>query len=287
MRVSLDQISFNEPEGYEDATNYTFSDAAKRELLTVTIGARPPEATDLQALLTLRRENLEISAASKINIEGESNAQVDGMPGRMLSFTFADRGVEFRERWAVAFPGADTYLQISYLAPTGDQKAQGRFEHILRSLGPAMPEPVVNPDPPGYVRRWAQQLTLDVPDTLAPPGTIQFVSPDGGVNLGFHYFDTKIPAARRRLLEHKTLETQESQASDDREVEMIEARAGSIQYVSYTLKSPYEPELSAVRRASLTIGNAQVQAFVRGPATAATQLDQVFRQWINTFELLH
>ena len=124
MRISVNRFSFEAPQGFEDITNYTFKDRKRQELLTVTFGARPPEARDLHSLLATRRDNLEMVPAP-VKVEGEQDTRVDGLPGRMLWFTFEDAGVSYRERWAVALPHA-RHLSADFLCgPGGRRKSRG------------------------------------------------------------------------------------------------------------------------------------------------------------------
>lgn len=284
MRINFEGFSFDSPAGFEDSSNYTFKDSSRRELLTVSFGARPAEATDLPALLALRRDNLDIVVPGKVTLEAEAGARVDGMAARTLSFTFEADGVLYRERWAVALPTPEIYLQISYVARAADSNAQQRFEHILRSVVPARRTPTIA-TPSAYVRRWAKRMTLDVPKTLSPPRTIQFASLTGHAVLGFQYFDAADAIARQRFLES---EGRENANGKDRKAESVDTKLGPVEIVSYMLTVPgNEDPPSAVRKAAFTIGAIQIEAFTRGPAAEASQMDGLFRQWIGTFETVH
>lgn len=280
MRIHLERFSFDSPAGFEDSTNYTFKDSAKRELLTVSFGTRPPEADDLFSLLAIRRDNAEMVLAGKIHMEAEAEARIDGIAARMLSFTFEDSGIVYRERMAVSLPMPETYLQISYIAPTSVAKAQGRFEHILHSVVPAKRSPT-NTTPTDYIRRWAKQMTLDVPRTLSAPRSIQFSSTTDHSTLGFQYFDAVNAAARPSFLER---EYAEASTGLDRKSESISTSLGPMDMTSYTLKTPgNEDAPTMVRKVTFTVGGVEVRAYGRGPVPSTVQLDNVFKQWINSF----
>ena len=87
MRIEMESFGFEIPPGFEDITSYTFKDRADREQLTITFGTRPPEATDLRRLMSLRRRNLDVVMPGVAKIETEASMRVDGLPGRMLTFS--------------------------------------------------------------------------------------------------------------------------------------------------------------------------------------------------------
>lgn len=175
MRIELEQFSFEVPSGFEDATNYTFRAIQGRDRLTISFGALSVPNGGLKALMASRRENIAV-LPGPANIEGESDARVDGIPARMLAYIFEDGGKRYRDRWVVAIPAPDLYLQISYLTYADDLAADDRFKHIRASVVPARkPRP---PAPDGYVRRWAKRMSLDVPTSLAPIASYVFVAKD-------------------------------------------------------------------------------------------------------------
>jgi hypothetical protein len=129
--------------------------------------------------MALRRANLDIVIPGATTIEAESDIRVDGLPGRMLTFTFKDDDASFRGRWAVALPAPEMYLQISYVIPASDAKAGQRFSHICESVVPARKTPAHDAlaglaqgtavDVTLAARRWLTQRYLLAPgDGLIP-----------------------------------------------------------------------------------------------------------------------
>jgi hypothetical protein len=282
MRIEMNRFSFEIPYGFEDTTNYTFKDQKDRELLTVSFSPRPEEATDLRTLMKLRRGNLDLVVPGAAKIEGESNTRVDSMPGRMLVFTFAENGVTFRERWAVAFPTADMYLQISYTAPARDARSGQRFNHILLSVVPAQRTPVTA-TPEGYARYWAKRMTLDVPASLSPPRVYQFVAgEDSQIRLNVKYYDAQsgpapVPNADQEMAQDAAVGAIGNQQSGP-----LTTAHGSGLVTMYSVKPPRDAEIG-VRTGELMLNNGvKVQASIRGPFTAAPRLDQILAGFIQS-----
>ncbi len=284
MRISLDKFSFDAPPGFEDVTSYTFKDQRKRGLLTVTFGARPVEAHDLHSLLAIRRANLEMALAGDAKIEAESDVRVDGLPGRMLSFQFEDAGEKYRDRWAVALPGPDTYLQISYVALADDEEASHRFQHILASVVPARKQPPTT-SPPGFVRRWAKRMSLDVPAVLAPPRTYQFVSKNG-TTLTLRAYSSAPTMQAPTEMEERAEDA--AGGTELGETERLQFRGPNAEglVVTYPLTShdPARPEREVVRRAYLSLsGGISVHIAARAPLESA-EMEPAFQRLIKSIQ---
>lgn len=283
MRISLDRFSFETPQGFEDNTNYTFKDPKRQELLTVTFGARPPEARDLPSLLAIRRANLE-ALPNPVKVEGESDTRVDGLPGRMLSFQFEEAGASYRERWAVALPAPDTYLQISYAAPANDEKAAQRFQHMLSSVVPARKEPTAS-SPAGYVRRWAKRMSLDVPAVLAPPRNYQFAAKDRATLVLSAYSNDPAMRAPTEIEERAQDSARGAELGETERSPFYSPHAeGLILTYSLTSHDPGLPEREEVRRAHLTLSDGTiVHVAARGPMGSA-EMETAFLRLIESVE---
>ena len=66
------------------------------------------------------------------------------------------------------------YLEISYSSP---QPNSDTFDHIVASVSPAGASARLIA-PPGWVRRYAGLVDLNLPSTLYPPDTYSFISSD-------------------------------------------------------------------------------------------------------------
>jgi hypothetical protein len=282
MRIELDRFGFDVPSGFEDVTSYTFKDTGEQQVLTVSFGARPPEATNLARLMALRRGNLDIVMPGAAKIEGESNIRVDGLPGRMLAFTFQDRGTQFRERWAVALPTPDLYLQLSYVAPAHDNKAADRFSHICASVVAA--RKAAPPDSPsGYVRRWAERMTLDVPAVLLPPLTYQFTARENSeIRMLLQYEDPRRPGGSMPSLAQDLAYDATQGAIGDREVHSLTGEYGTGSLTSYSI-TPQGAPASSASVADLVLNNGlHVRISIHGPAASAARLQASITSMVQT-----
>lgn len=283
MRISVDRFSFEAPQGFEDITNYTFKDRKRQELLTVTFGARPPEARDLHSLLATRRDNLEMVPAP-VKVEGEQDTKVDGLPGRMLWFTFEDAGVSYRERWAVALPMPDTYLQISYAALADDEKAAERFAHILSSVVPARKEPPPS-SPPDFVRRWAERMSLDVPAALAPPPTYQFTAKDGATLVLSAYSNDPANRPPSEAAEKAQDSARGAELGETQQTYFRGATAeGPILTYSVTSHDAALPPQEEVRRAHLTLAGGIVVHIAGRAPVGSTEMETAFQKLIESVQ---
>jgi hypothetical protein len=288
MRISLDQFSFETPAGFTDVTNYTFPGRTAGQYLSVSFGARPAAATNLRALLANSKANLDIMAPDGVTMGEESDTRMDGLPARMLTFTFKDQEAEYRGFWAVALPMPETYVQISFVTLASDAGAAGRFRHILQSVVPARRKtPAVSP--PRYVRRWVQRMTLDVPASLAPPSEFNFVSPDGAMRLALSSFNPTDPASRPPVVQELMLkETRKGAAVSDSESHSVSVPAGPASITGFVLSRHTldGDRQEAFRYADLGLGAAlTARVVLRGPATSAAQIDGILSAFLEGIRL--
>jgi hypothetical protein len=287
MRINLDWFSFEAPPGFVDATGHTFNDKDKRELLTVDAGDRPSGATNLASLLSLRRKNLEFAMAGGVTVEAEAEARVGELPGRMLAFRFEDKKVRYRERWAVALTVPDSYLQISHAALASDPEAAGRFQHILASVVLAG-RPEESAPAPGYVRRWAGGLTLDVPKNLFPPRVWQFVSADGPKQVVVSAFDPRdtkrpIPTEAEERAQDGARGTME-EAAPAMAVSRPQA-SGLIKVFTLTPTEGGIPARQSIRRAYLSLpGGILVHVFARAPMASGPALESLVANLVGSIQ---
>lgn len=280
MRIEMERFSFEIPAGFEDTTSYTFKDRKDLEVLTVTFGTRPIEATNLRSLMSLRRRNLDVVMPGAAKIEAETDTRVDGLAGRMLTFTFEDRKITFRERWAVALPTPEMYLQVSYVAPASDGKAETRFSHICQSVVAAQKTPLAA-TPEGYVRRWARRMTLDVPASLAPPRVYQFVAKDdGGIQLLVQYHNPRSADAPMPTLQEDLAQDAARGAIGDHQSQGITGSYGSGSLTAYSVTPAGDAGVWAYV-ADLVLGNGvRMRASLHGPRASEARLRQVIERFV-------
>ena len=286
MRIELRHFSFEPPAGFEDWTNYSFKDREDVRVLTVATGAPPEGATELGSLMADRKRDLEHGMGDALVIETEREGRVGGWPARLLTFTVADRGGRFREQWAVAFDGPESYLQISYAAPVDDPESGQRFEHIIRSV--SSPETGAR----GFVRRWSGRFSLDVPDDLVPPRTYQFASGDDATHLVLSAFDLDDEEQVRNepTLDQEVAEDEGLGAVDNRAVTALDAGPERGTAVSYTLDSetPDGAIRDWCRRVVLPRGDrVRIHLYGRTPVANRPALERAMTAWIDTFRATH
>jgi hypothetical protein len=281
MRIEMDRFSFEMPSGFEDNTNYTFKDRNEQENLTVSFGERPPEATSLRKLMAVRRGNLDLEMSEDTKIEAEADTRVDGLPGRMLVYTFKSGNRSFRARWAIALPAPEMYLQISYIASAADAKAGQRFNHICDSAVAAR-KTVLTATPAGYVRRWAERMTLDVPLSLSPPLVYEFLNRENrDISLLLQYQEPQHPRTMPS--------TQEDLARDaavgvigDRQSRALAGDYGTGSLTSYSITALGESETRA-HLADLALRNGvQLRVSIHGPLGSDTELKQTLARFIQS-----
>ncbi len=283
MRIDLDHVSFELPRGFVDKTAYSFQTRDQEDELIVSFGARPPEATDLATMFALRKSNIDIIIAGQTEMGEESDTRLDGLPARMFWCRFEDGGVLYESSLAVALPMPDTYVQISYIYKAKDKQARERFHHILQSVVPARGK-VDSAAAPGYVRRWAERMTLEVPSTLIPPHVYEFVSQDRQFQLALYWFDS---SDEEPTQSEDTAEDESTGTVSNRATETVQVGKGSALVVSYVLtkNDGVHATQESVRRAYLSLPTiARVHLEARGPLARSTELDAILNRWIQSFQ---
>jgi hypothetical protein len=287
MRIALQQFSFEVPQGFEDWTNYTFKERAQTQVLTVSRGKRPREASDLRALLASRRAELERLVPGPLTMEAEVEGVIAQWPARLLVFSFVDRQTRFREQWAVAFDTPQTYVQISYATPAEDAAAAARFAHILRSVTPSG-APDRLEAPAGFVRRWAGICFLDVPEQLAPPRSYLFSTVDEKTQLVLTVYDLQDPARPEPSLEQEVVEDAQRGTVSEQTLASFAIGASQGRFLTYIVEAetPEGQVRDTCRRALVQLGDrVRMHLYGRAQAADADWLEQIMTAWIRTFEL--
>jgi hypothetical protein len=177
MRIDAGQFSFSPPPGLDDISGYYFIAREGPGRIEVSGGFLSHGVSDLDGMVGDRRSEIPVP------MESQAMATLDGVPARTLSFT-APGLVALRGRLAIALDPAPSeglrYVQIAFLARADDDGEAACFAHVVASASFAgAVEPAQPPAPPeGWVRRYAGRLWLDVPESLPPPRTYVFRSPD-------------------------------------------------------------------------------------------------------------
>jgi hypothetical protein len=186
-------VAFDVPDGYNDLTNYAFYDPISRRRLTVLPAVGLIGDDDLRTAAEGYRARAEdLCAAQDVAVSGVQS-RADGAAMITIGYTFDEgpnaphAGGTYRDRAAfVRFPNGDG-VQLAYVAPGRDVRAEEEFRHMLDSVRPAGHAPaafhIPAVTPAGTVRRQVRQVLLDVDASLHGPSAYQFVSGDGAVRL--------------------------------------------------------------------------------------------------------
>jgi hypothetical protein len=180
MRIHVGTLSFESPPGFRDVTGYEFKSPDGEELCDVGGGPLPVGVDDLDGLVKDRRSDIDDGMPGFAIIEGTNRTVLAGLPAQTLTIGILDDEARRREWWTLALDTRATYIQISYAARADNDLAEARFLHVVASASFTL---AATPTPPGYVRRWAGKLWIDIPSHLVPPRTYQFLSTDETMKL--------------------------------------------------------------------------------------------------------
>jgi hypothetical protein len=181
MRLDTGRISIEVPDVFEDVTSYVFEEApvapgkgAPEDRLALSFEPMPEHVTAVEFISSLRR-TMERLAAGGATFTEESGAAgripaailralLPGSPQQMCLAAF---------RW----PGG-LVAKLQY--ETTREDAAATFAQITASVRPIG---IRRTPPPGYVRRRAGRLWLEVPVALAPLSSYAFSADDGRARL--------------------------------------------------------------------------------------------------------
>lgn len=279
MLIDVDTFRFATPPAFIDVTGYCFKAHGRKELLDVGASVLPEGVDTLDALFAERRGELLLGLPG-VRIDREGATRLAGLPARTLDFSFSDGAGRASERWVLALDTPESYIQLSCAAPSEDEAAWTRFEHVVES---ASLTGATAPAPPGWVRRWAGKLWLDVPVHLGLPRTYQFLSIDEAIRIEVaHFRDGAAPAIDDEL------------AQDTAHGEVVAARSrrdirvGPLRGTLYTFTlSGLEDDVTiddVVHRAHLDIAHRDVHVYGRAPRADEGALDAAFQALLASLE---
>jgi hypothetical protein len=166
--IRQDGFSFSAPEQLVDVTVYVFRDDA--EMAMVDYGTLPRGVNTVEGLMVDRRQEIEFKSGGKLTQIDLRDGSILGLRDKRLLYT-DDSEPGFIGCLVVAMLDEQSYIQIVY---AGDRKTSGEnLERILGSIRKAGDWPSAVP---GYTRRHAGMITLELPNSLQPPRTFRFVS---------------------------------------------------------------------------------------------------------------
>lgn len=204
-RINLQTVSFDKPEGFEDKSNYgvfikpKYSDDLKKRLVgselervsvahfkrgeEVSDGKDAVKVTDIesarksfhQEIEGLKREAKNLYGIKSLTIKIESFMEKESLskekfPTLMTGQVMGEVGKEMDyRREAYVFDTQQTFFYLLYITHEDGEKIQQRFERMVESMELNTPNFAGDaPTGDGYFRRYAGDVTLEVPTDLIP-----------------------------------------------------------------------------------------------------------------------
>lgn len=182
-------VAFSPPEDLQDWTRYAFTEPSGREFVNVDYGSVPLSAATALDVMSQRARELDSLKYFYPDavVEPVLEMPIGARKGAMVSYTAYEQHYQFREWWAIALLDRGTFVQIVYYGPALDPTSTTRLRRILASVGP-WDEVLPKPSPPRFIRYDAGRIALDVPESLTPPSSYSFTSPDLKLALDFAIF---------------------------------------------------------------------------------------------------
>lgn len=284
MRVNLDGWRFEVPAGFDDWTNYTFESPVQHESLNVTYGLVPLGVRSVDELLSNRHRDVETALEGHAQIEEPTTTVLDGLDARTLTFETGDAGERFRERWVMAIDTIATFFQVAYAWAADNADAPARFDHILKSVARhAHPIPMT---PPGYIRRWGGQLTLDVPTHLRSPRTYVFVDEPHQLRLEVSAYDpaTAKPPSLEQEAQRDTLAGDVVVHESTTTYGTLRASGMVTRYGLANRSAPTKVTTVVIRAQLTLLKGLRVSVCARAPASARDGMDRSFQQFVASLE---
>jgi hypothetical protein len=179
---------FTAPAGYTDRTNYLFQDKNELEAIQVAYGRTNSEEPDLAAVMHDRINRLRAGLGDAVKVEPAVSTQIAGLSGLQTFYEVSTQKGKLKNWLVIAMQDPRDYFQVSYQAPSSASSAPQTFEHIKKSVAMGTARDAAA-KAPGYVRRTASWISLDVPKALEPPPVYLFVSQDGGTKISVSEYD--------------------------------------------------------------------------------------------------
>jgi hypothetical protein len=190
MRYDLQHVSLDIPLALVDHSTYDFSNEATGVSVEISWelideDADPAEVVDpmVEQAHDAFGSGVEVVSSARIELLGQPAKRVD-LRARLDG---KDTGV-----WMVASGKRPAALLLKFSAPARTAAEERTFDHILRSIAPAA-DAWVRKGAPGFVRRQAGRITLEVPQGLSIPVEYRFESADSSLRLLLTYAERLEP----------------------------------------------------------------------------------------------
>jgi hypothetical protein len=174
MRLRVDDISFESPQGLEDCTSYNFRAANPKEELAVRLEFPAGGGTPSDAVIAKVHAQLDNLPVPGFAVEQPVDRQVAGVPGKSLHYDFDEKGEPMHGVVVVANLGSETHandwINFRWMLGTPRARVDARIDTTLASLA-RVDQPAPAPTPAGWVRRHAGVWAFDVPASLSYPRT--------------------------------------------------------------------------------------------------------------------
>lgn len=267
------------PDGLLDQTNYEFRADGSVERLTCD-----DEFAD------------GLSAQQIIEAECRRILDVEGVSGEFAPPTHANLGPQAglstqgnlqlgRDalRAGIALAVANNRARkITYLTPADQQKFADAFARITSSIS-ATDNETPTPKQPGFIRRYAGNVSLLVPENLRPPDSYALASADGHLRITFHSATAK-DQAWRSIDDELNRDKSSGLAVTDESQDQPTVLSNPARALRYTLvdELPWKTDKAAIYRLETTLPTgARLKIFGRAPDDRKSELHQHLDQILN------
>lgn len=178
MEYHLEHAVFDAPSALQDITVYTFGKPDKSESVEIINSERAVALDTLAAEITDQAVD-----GLGLNLIEKRETEIDDMTARVLAFTGAEHGTQFRQFFVLAIipSGAESrveHLEIKYLTKEDAETANAKLERMIKSARRISKSPSAESSE-GFARRFAGVVSLDVPADLRGGG-FQFTLRENG-----------------------------------------------------------------------------------------------------------
>ncbi|HBY59585.1 MAG TPA: hypothetical protein DEH78_07160, partial [Solibacterales bacterium] len=237
----------------------------------------------IDAVLADRSAHIRSSMGEQVELEAPIPVTVITRAARQMDLTFSEKGGKYRERTVLVPYSGAAYFELTHRGL--DAVVKRKWEQILGSVQLGGFPPEVPATAPGFVRRSAGILSVDVPDELQPPKAYLFTAEQVRLSVSFR----AIPGPPLPLPQIIMKETTPGDVISEAKEFSVETAAGGCGFYRYQLtrEGPAEDAVLAAVRGRLTLrgGAGLVHLYGQCPAPQASLLERGFALLVNSFRL--
>ncbi|MBN2078944.1 MAG: hypothetical protein JW838_08255 [Spirochaetes bacterium] len=277
--IAAHALRFSIPNGFIDATNYSYASPNRKEMVSVNLEELNPPSS-LDEIYEDKKKSLINGMEGRIQILSEGRIRMAGTEARTILFAFSDTDSDYMDHWAIGVAGK-TMILLSYAAP---EKNLDTFNHVVQSvvLAPRDARPAMT----GYNRYQAGRIYLDVPKNLREPEVYTFRAMASDITITARIYDD---LEKRPALTLKDFLQEDSGNGAKKIKELKESRVAvhgggghQARYIVDDSSHPYRPRADAVCRAVIKVGDEWVHLYGRAPKNARAGLHRAWDELLTS-----